>query len=78
MATSELEKIAREAAMLSADEKLQLAARLIEEARQGAPTTVTAVRWRDLRGQVPAPALGEDAQAWVTRTRQEGAQRERH
>jgi hypothetical protein len=28
--------------------------------------------WRDIRGIVPYPLCGEDAQAWVTRTRREG------
>ncbi len=77
MSARELNEMAQRAAALTADEKLQLAAMLIEQARQGQEATVPPVRWRDLRGQVPEPALGEDAQAWVTRTRQEGAERER-
>jgi hypothetical protein len=78
MTTHELEDLVRQAETLSADEKLQLAAALIEQARQGTKDTLSAGKWRELRGRVAAPALGEDAQAWVTRTRQEGAQRETH
>jgi hypothetical protein len=74
MATRELEDLVRQAETLSADEKLQLAAALIEQARQGAKDAASEVRWSDLRARVAAPALGEDAQAWVTRTRQEGSQ----
>ena len=78
MATRELDDLVRRAATLTADEKLQLAAALIEQARQGKLSTAPSVKWRDLRARLAEPALGEDAQAWVTRTRQEGAQRETH
>ncbi|HLK60812.1 MAG TPA: hypothetical protein VKU00_29885 [Chthonomonadaceae bacterium] len=32
---------------------------------------VSSLRWSDLRARASAPLLGEDAQTWVTRTRQE-------
>jgi hypothetical protein len=71
-----LEDLARRAAMLTTDEKLQLAALLIEQAREGKPSTAHASGWRDLRARLAEPALGEDAQHWVSRTRQEGDRRE--
>jgi hypothetical protein len=44
-----------------------LAARLIEQARRKAKPVR---RWLDALGRAPYPLVGEDAQAWVTRTRQ--------
>jgi hypothetical protein len=76
MTTRELEDLARQAAALTDDEKLQLAALLIEQARGGKHSLTQAAGWRDLRARLAAPALGEDAQQWVSRTRQEGDQRE--
>ena len=73
MSARELDDIVQRTEALTAGEKLQLAAILIERARQ-VETSETAMRWSDLRGRVPAPALGEDAQAWVTRTRQDNSQ----
>lgn len=56
---------------LSPDEQLALAARLIERARQGAPPPQQP-KWSDVCGLFPYPLAGEDAQAWVTRTRRAG------
>jgi hypothetical protein len=72
----ELDDIVQRTEGLTADEKLQLAAILIEQARQSETAGVMTPRWRDLRGRVTAPALGEDAQAWVSRTRQDNSPRE--
>jgi hypothetical protein len=76
MTTRELEDLARQAATLTDDEKLQLAALLIEQARSGKLSAAPASGWRDLRARLAEPALGEDAQQWVSRTRREGDQRE--
>lgn len=76
MATRELDDLVRRATALTADDQLRLAATLIEQARQQKQDTPPAY-WRDLRGRVPEPALGDDAQAWVTRTREQGNLRER-
>ena len=46
---------------------------LLNNAFKQAPVPPTdALKWADLAGMLPYPALGEDAQAWVTRTRREG------
>jgi hypothetical protein len=68
--TQTLIQLLNQSASLSADEQLELAARLIEQARKRATTPRR--KWLDVMGAAPYPLAGEDAQAWVTRTRQEG------
>lgn len=68
--TQTLIQLLNQSASLSADEQLELAARLIEQARKRA--TAPRRKWLDVMGVAPYPLAGEDAQAWVTRTRQEG------
>ncbi|MDX2033496.1 MAG: hypothetical protein SF339_22660 [Blastocatellia bacterium] len=67
-----LTEIMREMEKLTSDEQLKLAAKLIEWARRGATVIRPSCRWLDLMGAAPYPMMGEDAQAWVSRTRQEG------
>ena len=71
--TAQVGEIMKQAEMLSASEQLALAVLLIERARR-APAMVTSVRkkWMDVAGIAPYPLTGEDAQDWVSRTRQEG------
>ncbi|MBX2999072.1 MAG: hypothetical protein KF893_11230 [Caldilineaceae bacterium] len=74
-----LEKIAAEATQLSADEQLLLAQRLIERVRLGTSKVAQeqlekTLTWSDIRGMAAPSLFGEDAQAWVTRTRREGDQ----
>jgi hypothetical protein len=68
--TQTLIQLLKQSASLSADEQLELAARLIEQARK--KTAAPRRKWLDVMGTAPYPLTGEDAQAWVTRTRQEG------
>jgi hypothetical protein len=68
--TQTLIQLLNQSASLSADEQLELAARLIEQARKRA--TAPRRKWLDVMGAAPYPLAGEDAQAWVIRTRQEG------
>jgi hypothetical protein len=72
MTTHDVTDLLHRAEVLSDEEKLQLAALLIEQARQSERAASGEPRWQDLRGLYTHPALGEDAQAWITRTRQEG------
>jgi hypothetical protein len=72
MMTKRLIQLMNKTAELSADEQLELAARLIAQARQ--KTAVPRRKWLDVVGAAPYPLAGEDAQVWVTRTRQEGDQ----
>ena len=67
-----VKEILRQAEPLSADEQLALAALLIEQARKKASAPIERRNWLDVVGAAPYPLTGEDAQVWVTRTRQEG------
>ena len=68
-----LETLIRQTELLSSDEKLALASRLIERARRAtmAGTDIPRRKWAEVRGLVAHPLTGEDAQAWVSRTRRE-------
>jgi hypothetical protein len=68
-----LAEVAALAAQLPADERKQLAETIIKELASATAQHPSRRRaWRDIRGCVTYPLLGEDAQAWVTRTRREG------
>ncbi len=71
MSAQLLNLLFRQSERLSLDEQLALATRLIERARQGAPAPQRQ-QWSEICGLFPYPLAGEDAQAWVTRTRREG------
>jgi hypothetical protein len=68
-----LEQVAALAAQLPPADRRQLAETLLRglaaEANQQAPPRRRL--WREIRGSVPYPQCGEDAQAWVTRSRRE-------
>jgi hypothetical protein len=56
------------AAQLPPNERKQLADTLLRDlASPPRPRRL----WREIRGSVPHPLFGEDAQAWVSRTRRE-------
>jgi hypothetical protein len=64
-------EIAKQAEALSGDEQLELAAILIQRVRHTTNAPKQPHRWLDAMGAAPYPLVGEDAQAWVTRTRSE-------
>jgi hypothetical protein len=72
MAVRSVENVLKQAARLTPEERLIVASRLIEgvrhemPARRGQP-----LKWRGLQGKLSHPAFGEDAQTYVTRTRNE-------
>jgi hypothetical protein len=66
------EELIEQVDALDVEEQLRLATYLLERARHKVAQQTTQYRWRDLCGRYPHPMLGEDAQAWVTRTRREG------
>jgi hypothetical protein len=75
-----LPEVAALAAQLPAAERKQLAETILRElATESTPTRAAQRRtWREIRGSAPYPLCGEDAQAWVSRTRRESdAQRRR-
>ena len=68
-------ELLKQAELLSRKEQLLLAVRLIN---RGHPYEMPLPKWKDIRGSVPYPALGEDAQKWVSRNRAESdAEREK-
>jgi hypothetical protein len=74
---SSIEEILKQTDALSADEKLALANKLIEQAQEQSATKPRH-KWTDAIGVAPYPLTGEDAQAWISRTREEGdTERER-
>jgi hypothetical protein len=72
MASKELVEIIKRAESLSPGEQMDLVAYLVEKARQAHHVAAPRRLWRELFGVAPYPLLGEDAQAWVSRTRREG------
>jgi len=76
MVSSVFDQVAREADALPSDEQLRLIARLAERLAAAGATQPgeNRPRWEDFAGSVSAPMCGEDAQHWVTRTRQESDQ----
>lgn len=74
MTHNTLKQLKQQADTLTLEEQLELITYQAEKARQAQPTAKPRQRWSEIRGLVPAPALGEDAQTWVTRTRQEAGE----
>jgi hypothetical protein len=67
------EQVAALAARLSPEDRLRLAQELdqsVERPAKGPPA-----QWADVAGSVPHPLCGEDAQAWVSRSRREDDER---
>ena len=72
MSTVLLDALIEQSRQLTLQEQLALAAHLIERARQDvAGANPTRPTWESIEGLFPHPLVGEDAQAWVTRTRRE-------
>ena len=64
--------ILNQARRLTPDEQLRLIAYLSEQARLAKTQKSTKPkRWRELRGIVAYPLIAEDAQKWVSTSRQE-------
>jgi hypothetical protein len=70
MSTITLDALIQQAELLPLEEQLRLASYLMERAKTMHPRT-SRRKWRDIRGLVRPSLLGEDAQAWVSRTRRE-------
>lgn len=65
------EELVKQVDTLKIEEQLQLAAYLLERARQTVVSDKPQRKWRELRGMATHPMVGEDAQDWVSRTRRE-------
>lgn len=71
MSSNTLDEMIRQANSLTTDEKLRLAAYLLERARETYPLRPHYHKWREIRGLARTAPLPEDAQEWVSRTRRE-------
>ncbi|WP_071590896.1 hypothetical protein [Synechococcus sp. PCC 7336] len=67
-----IEELLQQARQLAPEEQLQLISSLVDNIQElyqnGSPRPC----WSDVRGTSPYPLIGEDAQEWVSGTRQEG------
>jgi hypothetical protein len=70
MSTETLNNLIKMTDSLTVEEQLRLAAHLVEKARTRYPS-MPRRKWREIRGTARPSLLGEDAQAWVSRTRRE-------
>jgi hypothetical protein len=70
----QLQQVLSDIDRLSPTDRIQVMTHVIESIKEYVPTEpVKSIRkWSDLRGMAMAPLMGEDAQEWVSRTRQEG------
>jgi hypothetical protein len=69
--SNELANILKQAERLSDDEQLLLIARLAEHNRSRLLSGAPRRTWTEVRGAATDVDRGEDAQAWVSRTRNE-------
>jgi hypothetical protein len=69
MSSQSLEQLLQRAAKLTPSERLLLAARLIQGVRKEIPPHQSRRKWKDAAGLLSYPALGEDAQVYISRTR---------
>ena len=70
--SAQLDSLLKQIDLLTADDQLRLVSYVAEKARRKMPLAKTRRKWKDVCGMLPYPALGEDAQAYISRTRREG------
>ena len=71
MESDELQTIIRQVEALSTEEQLLVIFHLSQAAWRNYPESRSGRAWSEIQGAAPYPLLGEDAQAWVSRTRRE-------
>ena len=69
MTSQSLDQLLQRAARLTPSERLLLASRLIQGVRNEMPSRQSQRKWKDAAGLLQYPALGEDAQAYISRSR---------
>jgi hypothetical protein len=71
MKATALPQVIAQADVLTPEDQLRLIAHLAEKLRCAQNAGAKPRRWREIAGAAPHPLLGEDAQAWVSRSRRE-------
>ncbi|NJL36183.1 MAG: hypothetical protein HC840_14995 [Leptolyngbyaceae cyanobacterium RM2_2_4] len=67
-----LQQVLQEIEQLTTEEQLKVISHTTEQLkRRTVPHHQPKRKWLDIAGTAPYPLVGEDAQEWVTRTRQE-------
>ena len=69
MTLQNIDRLLQRAAKLTPSERLLLANRLIQSVRNEMPSRQSPLKWKDAAGLLPYPALGEDAQSYISRSR---------
>lgn len=67
-----LEHLLQQVEQLTPEDRLELIQQIAQGLKQSEVIVRAKPRWSDLKGMVPYPMMGEDAQEWVSRTRREG------
>ena len=78
MALPMVDQILERAGSLTPSERLLIASRLIQGVRNEIPAQKSRRKWQSLAGLLAYPALGEDAQTYISRYRQEDDSRRAH
>lgn len=71
MTLQNLNRLLKKAGKLTPSERLLLASRLIQGVRNEVPSRKSSYKWKDAVGLLSYPALGEDAQIYISRARRE-------
>ena len=69
MTLQKMDQLLQNAAKLSPSERLLLASQLIQSVRNEISSHHPRLKWKDAAGLIPYPALGEDAQIYISRSR---------
>ena len=76
MALQNIDQLIKRAGKLTPSERLLLASRLIQGVRQDMPAQKKMRRkWGDIQGLLPYPALGMDAQLYISNSRSDDSHR---
>lgn len=75
MTLQNIDQLIKHAGKLTPSERLLLASRLIQGVRQGMPTRKSRRKWSDARGLLAYPALGMDAQLYISQSRSDDSAR---
>ena len=69
MTLQNIDQLLKRARKLTPSERLLLANRLIQDVRNDTPAHKPSRKWKDALGLLPYPALGMDAQIYISRGR---------